>query len=71
MEIMFLRLPRVFSLKVLRGCLRVLIHRLMSTFREHCSSFHQGEKQPDTVSVLLVISQHLYMEMILHRNYTK
>jgi len=29
-------------------CLRVLIHCLMPTFREHYSSLHQGEKQPDT-----------------------
>jgi len=32
------------------GCLRVLIHCLMPTFHEHCSSFHQGEKKPGTVS---------------------
>jgi len=33
---------------VLRGCLRVLIHGLTPTFHEHCSSLHQGKKQPDT-----------------------
>jgi len=30
------------------GYLRVLIHCLMPTFREPCSSLHQGEEQPDT-----------------------
>jgi len=34
------------------GCLRVLIHGLMPTFCEHCSSLHQGEKQPDTKLLL-------------------
>jgi len=29
-----------------------LIHCLMPTFREHCSSLHQGEKQPDTICLL-------------------
>jgi len=36
---------------VLRGfrvIFHILIHGLVPTFREHCSSFHQGEKQPDT-----------------------
>jgi len=28
-------------------CFRVLIHGLMPTFREYCSSLHQDEKQPD------------------------
>jgi len=65
MEIMFLRFLRIFFLKVLRGCLRVLIHYLMSTLQ-----FIRA-KSNLTVSVLLVIFQHLYMEMILHRNYTK
>jgi len=37
------------------GCLSVLIHCLMPTFREHCSSFHQGEKQPDTISGQFII----------------
>jgi len=36
------------TLKVLRD-FYVLVHCLMPTFREYCSSFHQGEKQPGTV----------------------
>jgi len=43
-----LRLPRVYSLVGFLGNLRVLIHYLMPTFREPCSSLHQGEEQPDT-----------------------
>jgi len=27
--------------------LRISIHYLMPTFREHCSSLHQGEKNPE------------------------
>jgi len=34
------------------GCLHVLIHGLIPTFREHCSLLHQGEKQPDTKLLL-------------------
>jgi len=37
------------STEMFSGCLRVLIHCLMPTFREHCSSLHQDEKQPDTM----------------------
>jgi len=43
------RLIIAYSLKAEKfsGCLLVLIHCLMSMFREHCSSLHQSEKQPN------------------------
>jgi len=49
-------LERIKSVERFSDCLRVLIHCLMPTFHEHCSSLHQDEKQTDTVSILKRIS---------------
>jgi len=46
------------SAEMFPGCLRVLIRCLMPTFCEHCGSFHQGEKQPDTISTTTLASNN-------------
>jgi len=45
---MLLKLPQIFSSKMLNLQVIFVFRLLMPTFREHYSSLYQSEKQPDT-----------------------